>query len=250
MLIIPAVDIKGGRCVRLVEGRPERETVYADDPAAMARRWEEMGARFLHLVDLDGAFQGRPVNTETVKAILNTVSIPVELGGGIRTLATAEEWLSLGVRRVIFGTAALTNPDLVEEACRRFGPERVVLGLDARDGKVAVEGWGKVASRAAVDLALEMKERGIIRVIYTDISRDGTHRGPNIEATRELARRTGLKVIASGGVSTLEHILAVKELEPDGVEGVITGKALYDGTLDLREALAAVAGQDGGKGRC
>jgi phosphoribosylformimino-5-aminoimidazole carboxamide ribotide isomerase len=237
MLIIPAIDLRNGKCVRLVEGKVDRETIYSDRPAEMAVRWQSKGAKFLHLVDLDGAFAGEPKNLEQIKEILQTVAIPCELGGGIRDLATIEMYLELGINRVILGTAAIANPELVTEACKRFGSERIVLGVDAKNGWVAIHGWDATATKNAVALALEMKDRGVSRIIYTDISRDGTLQGPNLESTRELAEITGLAVIASGGISCADDIRAVKELEPYGVDSVITGKALYDGRLELEEAL-------------
>lgn len=243
MLVIPAIDLRNGKCVRLVEGKIENETIYSDNPAAMAGKWEGLGAKFLHLVDLDGAFAGKPKNSEAVKSILGTISIPAELGGGIRDIDTISMYLDMGINRVILGTAAIANPKLVEEACARFGGERVVLGVDAKNGMVAIHGWDSTVTKTAVDLANEMKQLGIVRIIYTDISRDGTLTGPNLESTREIAVKTGLKVIASGGISNLDDIIAVKTLETYGVDSVITGKALYDGRLNLEEALAATEGK-------
>ncbi|MHB9094250.1 MAG: 1-(5-phosphoribosyl)-5-[(5-phosphoribosylamino)methylideneamino]imidazole-4-carboxamide isomerase [Eubacteriales bacterium] len=237
MLVIPAIDLRNGKCVRLVEGKLENETIYSDNPAEMARKWEGFGAGFLHLVDLDGAFAGQPRNAEAVAAILKAVSIPAELGGGIRDIETISAYLDMGINRVILGTVAISNPKLVEEACRQFGSERIVLGVDAKDGMAAIHGWDSTVTRTAVSLACEMKELGIERIIYTDIKRDGTLKGPNIESTKEIAAKTGLAVIASGGISSLDDIRAVKELEPFGVDSVITGKALYDGRLDLADAL-------------
>lgn len=237
MLVLPAIDLRNGKCVRLVEGKVENETVYSNDPAEMAVKWEGLGAKFLHLVDLDGAFAGKPQNLEAVKAILKVLTIPAELGGGIRDMDTISAYLDLGINRVILGTAAVSNPKLIEEACRKFGGEHIVLGVDARDGMVAVEGWDATATVNAVDLAKQMKDLGVQRIIYTDIKRDGTLKGPNLDATKEIAVKTGLKVIASGGVACLDDIRAVKKLEPFGVDSVISGKALYDGRLDLREAL-------------
>jgi len=237
MLVIPAIDLRNGKCVRLVEGKIENETIYSDDPAEMAQKWEGLGARFLHLVDLDGAFAGKPKNNKAIADILQAVSIPAELGGGIRDMDTISAYLEMGINRVILGTAAIFQPGLVEEAVNKFGAERIVLGVDARDGMVAIHGWDSTVTKTAVELALEMKELGVERVIYTDIKRDGTLKGPNIESTKELAAKTGLKVIASGGVAGLDDIRAVKQLEPYGVDAVITGKALYDGRLNLADAL-------------
>lgn len=237
MLIIPAIDLRNGKCVRLVEGKLDRETIYSDQPAEMGTKWESMGAKFLHLVDLDGAFAGEPKNLEAIKEILSTVKIPCELGGGIRDLATIEMYLGLGMNRVILGTAAIADPELVGEACRRFGSDRIVLGLDAKNGRVAIHGWDATATKTAVALAVEMKKLGVSRIIYTDISRDGTLQGPNLVSTREVAEITGLAVTASGGISGPEDIREVKALETYGVDSVIVGKALYDGRLELAEAL-------------
>lgn len=244
MLIIPAIDLRNGKCVRLVEGRVDRETIYSDRPAEMALKWQSKGAKFLHLVDLDGAFAGEPKNLEAIRDIIKTADIPCELGGGIRDLATVEMYLELGINRVILGTVAIANPELVEEACKRFGSDRIVLGVDAKNGRVAIHGWDATATKTAVNLAQEMKSRGISRIIYTDISRDGTLQGPNLESTRELAEITGVAVTASGGISGPDDIRAVKELEASGVDSVIVGKALYDGRLELEEALE-IAGDQG-----
>jgi len=244
MLVIPAIDLRNGKCVRLVEGKIENETIYSDDPAEMARKWEGLGGQFLHLVDLDGAFAGKPQNDEAVRGIVRAVTVPTELGGGIRDLETIAYYLDMGVSRVILGTVAISNPKLVADAVERFGAEKIVLGIDARDGMVAIHGWDSTVTKTAVELALEMKQLGVARVIYTDIKRDGTLKGPNIESTKEIAVGTGLKIIASGGIAGPEDIRAVKELEPAGVEAVITGKALYDGRLDLEEALRISEGQE------
>lgn len=244
MLVIPAIDLRNGKCVRLVEGKIENETVYSDEPAEMAKKWEGLGAQFLHLVDLDGAFAGEPRNSEAVKSILREISIPAELGGGIRDMATISFYLEMGLNRVILGTAAIANPGLIAEACREFGGERIVLGVDAKDGMVAIHGWDATVTKTAVELALEMKQLGIRRIICTDIKRDGTLKGPNLESTREMAVETGLKVIASGGIAGLDDIRAVKELEPFGVDSVITGKALYDGRLNLADALLVCKEQE------
>jgi len=242
MLIIPAIDLRAGKCVRLVEGRLDRETVYSDEPATVAKLWEKMGARFLHVVDLDGAFTGTPKNLDVISEIIGSVDIPVQIGGGIRDLATVDKLLGMGASRVILGTVAIINPELVEECCAQYD-NRVVLGIDARNGKVAIEGWGLTAEKRAVELALEMREKGIERVIFTDIWRDGTLKGPNLTAIKDMAQSTNLKIIASGGISTIDDIQALKEMEPLGVEGVIVGKALYAGTVDLQEALAIARGE-------
>ncbi|WP_418791704.1 1-(5-phosphoribosyl)-5-[(5-phosphoribosylamino)methylideneamino]imidazole-4-carboxamide isomerase [Phosphitispora sp. TUW77] len=244
MLIIPAIDLRNGKCVRLVEGKIENETIYSDDPVEMARKWEGLGAQFMHLVDLDGAFAGKPQNDEAVRSIVRAVSIPTELGGGIRDMETISYYLEMGVSRIILGTVAISNPKLVEDAVSRFGADQIVLGIDAKDGMVAIHGWDSTVTKTSVELALEMKELGVKRIIYTDIKRDGTLKGPNIHSTLEMAVETGLRIIASGGISGPEDIRVLKELEPAGVEGVITGKALYDGRLDLGEALRISMGQE------
>lgn len=239
MLIIPAIDLRAGKCVRLVEGRLDRETVYSDNPMAVARIWEGNGARLLHVVDLDGAFAGSPKNLETINSIIEAISIPVQVGGGIRDIPTIDRLLQMGVSRVILGTVAIRNPELVQEACDRFG-DRIVVGIDARDGKVAIEGWGLTAEKDALELVNEVSKMGIKRVIFTDISRDGTLKGPNLEAIKKLVTSAEIKVIASGGVSTIDDIKALNELKYLGIEGVIVGKALYAGTVSFEEALQVV----------
>lgn len=240
MKLFPAIDIRGGKCVRLLKGDFDQETVFSDSPADMAAQWESQGAEFLHLVDLDGARAGKPQNLETVKAILAKVKIPVELGGGIRTLEDIKEVLGLGVRRVILGSVAVHDPALVKAACEQYG-DRVVVGIDAKEGMVAVEGWGQTSNLEAPVLGKMMAEAGVKTIIYTDISRDGTLGGVNVAATVEMAEKSGLEVVASGGIKDLEDIKALKEHEKSGVAGAILGKSLYMHTLDLREALA-VAG--------
>ena len=240
MKLFPAIDIRGGKCVRLLKGDFDQETVFSDSPADMAAQWESQGGEFLHLVDLDGARAGKPQNLETVKAILSKVKIPVELGGGIRTLEHIEEVLSLGVRRVILGSVAVHDPALVKAACEQYG-DRVVVGIDAKDGMVAVEGWGQTSDLEAPALGKMMAEAGVKTIIYTDISRDGTLGGVNVAATVEMAEKSGLEVVASGGIKDIEDIRALKEHEGAGVAGAILGKSLYMHTLDLKEALA-VAG--------
>ena len=242
MLIIPAIDLRGGKCVRLVEGRPDRETVYSDHPAAMAVHWQALGARMLHVVDLDGAFSGAPKNLDVLKEILDAVDIPVQVGGGIRDIQSVELILEMGAARVILGTAAILKPELVSEACTRYG-EAVLVGIDGRDGRVAIEGWGVTVDKGTVELAREVKSLGIKRVVFTDIRRDGTLKGPNLAATGELARITGLKVVASGGVSTVDDLTLLKKLESAGVDAVIMGKALYAGTVTLSEALSIAKGE-------
>lgn len=237
MIIFPAIDIRDGKCVRLTEGRFDQETIFADHPADMAKKWAQAGAKFLHVVDLDGALAGKPVNIAAIKAIIAAVKIPVQLGGGIRTLENIEEMLALGVDRVILGSAAVRNPALVKAACEKYG-QKIIVGIDARDGVVAVDGWGVSGGVTAEELAKQMAEAGVKRIVYTDISRDGTLTGVNIEATASLARISGLLVIASGGVSSLQDIQALKAVKMDGVEGIIVGKAIYTGLLDIGEALA------------
>ena len=237
MIIYPAIDIRGGRCVRLTEGRFDAETVFADDPAEMALKWAGMGAEFLHLVDLDGALAGEGRNVPVIERILQSVSIPVQLGGGIRNLETIEKLLSLGVNRLILGSAAVKNPQLVEEACKKY-PGHIAVGIDAKNGDVAIEGWGKGSGVAATELAKKMAAYGVETIIYTDISRDGMLSGVNVETTAALARACGVPIIASGGVASLEDIRRVKAVESDGVQGCIIGKAIYTGAVDLKAALA------------
>lgn len=243
MLIIPAIDLRAGRCVRLVEGKLEKETVYSDDPVAMAVHWQEQGARWLHVVDLDGAFAGAPKNLDVISDILAAVHMPVQIGGGIRSLETVERLLELGAARVILGTAAILKPQMVSEACAKYG-EAILVGIDGRNGRVAIEGWGMTVDKTTLELAKEMQERGVQRVVFTDVRRDGTLQGPNLEATETLARATGLKIVASGGVSTTDDLKAVKKLEPLGVDSIIMGKSLYAGTINLKEALAIAAGTE------
>jgi len=242
MIIFPAIDIRGGKCVRLTEGRFDQETVFADNPLDMAVRWAKEGAQFLHIVDLDGALAGKSINLAAIKNIANTVKIPVQLGGGIRTLENIETVLAAGIHRVIIGSTAVRQPELVKEACKRYG-EQIVVGIDARDGQVAVDGWGVSGGIEAEELAKRMAEAGVARIIYTDISRDGTLSGVNIAATADLARAAGIPVIASGGVSCMNDILAVKAVSKAGVEGVIVGKALYTGSVILKDAVAAAQGE-------
>ena len=237
MIIYPAIDIRGGRCVRLTEGRFDAETVFADDPAEMALKWAGLGAEFLHLVDLDGALAGEGKNVPVIQRILKSVSIPVQLGGGIRNLETIEKLLELGVTRLILGSAAVKNPELVAEACKKY-PGHIAVGIDAKNGEVAIEGWGQGSGVAATELAKKMASFGVETIIYTDISRDGMLSGVNVEATAALARACGVPIIASGGVASLDDIRRVKAMEGDGVQGCIIGKAIYTGAVDLKEALA------------
>ena len=237
MIIFPAIDIRGGKCVRLFKGDFAQETVFGDKPEEMAAKWQAQGGKFLHLVDLDGALAGKSQNLDTIKKIIAAVDIPVELGGGIRTMENIDEVLALGVRRVILGSVAVKNPELVKEACSKYG-DRIVVGIDAKDGIVAVDGWGVSGNVDAVELAKKMADAGVKTIIYTDISRDGTLSGVNVEATARLARESGINVVASGGVSSIEDIKALLPYEKDGIEGVIVGKSIYTGSLDLKEAIA------------
>jgi len=235
MLLIPAIDLKNGRCVRLLQGEAAAETVYSNDPAAMARSFEDAGAKRLHLVDLDGAFQGKGANLASIRAILKNISIPVQLGGGLRNAENIEQMFELGVSSVIVGTMAVKNPDILEEVIQRFSGEQVILGIDARDRKVSIEGWQEGTEIDDVEFALRWKKLGIQRIVFTDIARDGMLTGPNLEALGDFARRTGLKIVASGGVSSMEDLELLKTLEEDGVDQVISGKAIYEGKLDLKE---------------
>lgn len=242
MLIIPAVDLRQGRCVRLVEGRPDRETVYDEDPVAVARRWQQRGAPMLHVVDLDGAMTGELRHRDLIAAILRAVSVPVQVGGGIRDAATVEWLLGLGAARVVLGSAILRTPELAREVCARF-PEAVVAAVDARGGRVALHGWRELADVGPLEVARTVAGWGVRRILYTDVARDGTLAGPNVEAAAALVRETALKVIAAGGIASLEDL---RRLKAAGVEGAVVGKALYDGAFTLEEALAVA----GGNGRC
>jgi phosphoribosylformimino-5-aminoimidazole carboxamide ribotide isomerase len=237
--LIPAVDLKGGKCVRLQEGVASRSTEYGDDPVAMALHWQKLGATRLHLVDLDGAFSGQAAHLEIARSIFHALKIPVEFGGGLRTLDQIEKILSLGAERAILGTVAMDHPDVVAEAVRRYSAA-IVVGIDARGGKVALRGWVDQTTTTAVELALRMKDLGVERVIYTDVARDGMLRGVNYEETETLCRETGIPVIASGGVSTVEDVRELWERRRSGIEGVILGRALYDRKLDFAELRAQV----------
>ena len=234
MQLYPAIDMKNGQCVRLRQGAFKDITIYSDAPEKVAAHWQEKGASFLHLVDLDGALAGYSVNEEVIRRIADTVSIPIEIGGGIRSKEAVERMLDLGVRRVIIGTKAAEHPEFLRDMVRTFGEEAIVAGVDAKDGMVAVEGWEKVSSLTASDLCLTMKEYGVRHIVYTDISRDGMLSGPNVEATRKLTEETGLDIIASGGVSCMEDL---KCLHESGIRGAIIGKALYENRIDLAEAV-------------
>lgn len=238
MILYPAIDLKDGQAVRLVHGDMSRSTVFNDDPAAQARAFVDAGCQWLHLVDLNGAFAGEPVNAAPVEAILQATDVPAQLGGGIRDMATIERWLSKGLARVILGTVAVENPDLVREAARAF-PDQVAVGIDARAGKVATKGWATETDVDATELARSFEDAGVAAIIYTDINRDGAMQGPNIDATAALARAVGIPVIASGGVSSLADLSALRDTSV--IAGAISGRALYDGAIDLGEALALLA---------
>ena len=241
LTLYPAIDLKDGKCVRLRRGAMDEATVYADDPAAQARTWQDAGFAWLHVVDLNGAFAGRPVNAGAVRAILGAIRVPVQLGGGIRDMAGIESWLAGGISRIILGSAAAKNPTLVHDACRAF-PGRIAVGIDARDGMVATEGWAETSSLTARELALRFEDAGVAAVIYTDISRDGMLSGLNIAQTVELAQRLTTPVIASGGVGSLEDLVTLKHAAAGTtIEGAVVGRALYDGRIDPAAALAAVS---------
>lgn len=241
MIVIPAIDLKEGKCVRLEQGLMDKNTVFNDNPGAQARTWQDQGAEMLHIVDLDGAFAGEPKNRTAIEAIVKAITIPSQLGGGIRDIATIEAYLSIGLSRVIIGTAAQRNPELVREACAKF-PGQIVVGIDAKNGMVAVQGWAEVTDITAVELAKKFEGFGVSAIIYTDISRDGMLQGPNLEATKALAEAIAIPVIASGGVSTLKDIESLMAIESSGVTGVITGKAVYTGAIKLAEAVALTKG--------
>jgi len=236
MLVIPAIDLKDGQCVRLKQGVMEDSTVFGDNPVAMARRWVDAGGRRLHLVDLNGAFDGKPVNGEIVQAIAGTFSdMPIQIGGGIRDMQTIEAYLNAGVSYLIIGTKAVKQPEFVTQACKAF-PGHIIVGLDAKDGLVATDGWAEVSSVKATELAKRFEQDGVQSIVYTDISRDGMMQGVNVEATVQLAQASSLPVIASGGITNMSDIEALAKVASEGIEGAITGRAIYEGTLDLKEA--------------
>ncbi len=240
MLVLPAVDVRRGRCVRLVQGAADRERVYDDDPAGAAQRWEAAGARWLHVVDLDGAFSGAQANAEEIRRLIAAVGIPVEVGGGMRDLDTIQRWLDEGAARVILGTVAVSRPDVLAEACRRFG-DRIAAGVDARDGEVRTEGWVSRTGSSASAAAARMIEAGVRRIIYTDIGPDGTLGGPNVELFGHFLRTVTVPVIAAGGVASADDIRQLRPLEAIGLEGVVVGRALYEGRVRLEDLLAAAA---------
>ena len=239
MILFPAIDLKNGQCVRLEQGDMSRATVFNLDPAAQAKTFETQGFEYLHVVDLDGAFAGKPVNAQAVEAMLKVVKFPVQLGGGIRDLATIEAWLSKGIRRVIIGTAAVRDPALVTEAAKKY-PGRVAVGLDARDGKVAVEGWAETSTVTALDIAQRFEDAGVAAIIFTDIARDGLLKGLNLDATIALADAISIPVIASGGFASIADVKAMLEPRAKKLEGAISGRALYDGRIDPTEALELI----------
>ncbi len=238
MILYPAIDLKDGQCVRLLRGEMEAATVFNDDPAAQARAFQDAGCEWIHLVDLNGAFAGEPVNGAAVEAILAAIDVPAQLGGGIRDMATIEGWIEKGLSRVILGTVAVENPDLVREAARAF-PGKVAVGIDARNGRVATKGWAEETDVMVTDLAKSFEDAGVSAIIYTDINRDGAMQGPNVEATAALARAVSIPVIASGGVSSLDDLIALRDCGAS-LNGAISGRALYDGAIDLKAALAAL----------
>ncbi|WP_133487438.1 1-(5-phosphoribosyl)-5-[(5-phosphoribosylamino)methylideneamino]imidazole-4-carboxamide isomerase [Aliiroseovarius marinus] len=240
MILYPAIDLKDGQCVRLLRGEMEEATVFNDNPAAQARAFQDAGCEWIHLVDLNGAFAGEPVNGAAVEAILGAIDVPAQLGGGIRDMATIERWIDKGLSRVILGTVAVENPDLVREAARAF-PGKVAVGIDARDGRVATKGWAEETDVMVTDLAKSFEDAGVCAIIYTDINRDGAMQGPNTEATADLARAVSIPVIASGGVSSLDDLRALKSCGAS-LNGAISGRALYDGAIDLKEALDVLKG--------
>lgn len=236
MIIIPAVDIKNGKCVRLVQGRMKDETIFSDKPEAMALKWARLGAQLIHVIDLDGAFAKRPRNMDSIRKILQAVDVPIQLGGGIRNRKTVHMYIEMGVKRVIIGTEAIKNPMFVKQVCQAY-PNRIVVGIDARNGRVAIDGWTQTTQMGAIELAQQFEDCGVAAINFTDISRDGMQTGPNLEATRRLAEAVSIPVVASGGISSIEDLKNVLALEAVGVVGVIIGKALYSGRLDLKEAL-------------
>ena len=239
MEVIPAIDLRGGRCVRLHQGDFDRETVFSDDPVVMALQWQVQGGQRLHVVDLEGAVSGEPAHLEIITAIVAALDIPVQVGGGIRSIDTASRWLDAGVDRVVIGTAAVRNPDMVAEVCRTRGSQRVVVSIDARDGMVALQGWTEASEVSVRGLARQMSALGVARLLYTDIARDGMLTGPDLENNARLVKETDMAILASGGVSSVEDI---RRLVPTGVEGVIVGRALYTGAISLSEAVVAVSG--------
>lgn len=237
MIIYPAIDLKDGKCVRLLRGEMSKATIFSDTPWEQAKRFEKAGFHWLHLVDLNGAFEGKPVNAKAVSTILTHVNMLTQLGGGIRNIETIEAWITAGINRVILGTIALKNPGLVIQACREF-PDHIAVGIDAKNGKVATDGWANVSEMSAIDLALRYEDAGVAAIIYTDIQRDGAMEGPNLEETTKLAERLSTPVILSGGISTFADVQAVRARQASGIEGIIIGRALYDGSVTPEQLLA------------
>ena len=238
MLVIPAIDLKDGKCVRLRQGRMDDDTVFSDDPVAIAGKWKAAGARRLHLVDLNGAFDGKPVNGEVITAIAKGYpDLPIQIGGGIRDAVTIQAYLDAGVQYVILGTKAVTEPEFVTEACKQF-PGHIIVGLDAKDGDVAIEGWAKLTGQNVIDMARRFENAGVSAIVYTDIGRDGMMTGVNVDATVKLARAISIPVVASGGVTNIDDIKALCAVESEGISAAITGRAIYEGTLDFAEAQA------------
>ena len=244
MILFPAIDLKDGKCVRLLRGDMQRATVFNDSPAAQAKAFANAGCEWLHLVDLNGAVEGHPVNRAAVESILKEIDVPTQLGGGIRTIESISQWFEAGVKRIILGTIAVKEPGLVKAACKQW-PGQIAVGIDAREGVVAVDGWTKQSTVRALDLALRFEDAGVSAIIYTDIDRDGMLGGVNLEATLAMARAVRLPVIASGGVASLNDLVSLAAIAAEGIEGVIIGRALYDGRIDPAKALALVAGQQG-----
>lgn len=237
MIIFPAIDLKDGKCVRLKQGKFDEVTVFSENPGEMAKEFERKGAEFIHLVDLDGALEGELKNKEAIEAVVKAVNIPVELGGGIRDIDRIEKLLELGLNRVILGTIAVKNPELVKEAVEKFGAEKIVVGIDAKNGMVAIKGWVEITEKKAIDLVKEMQDMGVKTIIYTDIAKDGMLEGVNLEETKYLLENANVNIVASGGVSNMEDIKKLKEIDNGRLEGVISGKAIYEGSLDLVEAI-------------
>ena len=241
MILIPAIDLKEGHCVRLRQGNMDESTVFSEDPVAMAGQWVEQGCRRLHIVDLDGAFEGEPINADVIEEVSNSFpDLEIQIGGGIRSIDTVEAYLEAGVNFVIIGTMAVKRPEFVTQLCSEF-PGNVIIGLDAKNGMVATHGWAEESEHEAIDLARRFEDQGVAAIVYTDISRDGMMQGVNVEATRKLAKSIGVPVIASGGVTDLDCIIKLNEVKDAGIEGVIIGRALYEGTISLSEAMACIA---------
>jgi len=236
MILYPAIDLKDGECVRLLRGDMDKATVFSRNPAKQAKEFEKQGAEWIHVVDLNGAFEGEPVNKSAVESILKAVKIPIQLGGGIRDISIIKTWIKAGVSRVILGTVAVVNPELVKDACDKF-PGKIAVGIDAKGGMVATEGWATQSKMSAHELALKFEDAGVSHIIYTDIERDGAMEGPDIEGTRALARKISTPIIASGGIASIQDLKLIKQLEEYGVSGAISGRAIYDGKIKIKEAL-------------